>query len=133
MDVKTFALVNLIVQAVLIGVVGFSGYLARVKRELQKHCTVMRIAVPVLIVTVILVMAPSFAGYLSSPFSWFYAGMLLHVASGLTVISVWVYANLVMMGVVKARGRLVVPMRIAASLWVVAFILGLVMYLAIWL
>ena len=134
MDIRTLALLNFITQILLLGIVITAAYLAKVKRNLTRHCNVMRVAVIVLILSIVVIMAPSLFNHLRvrPPLSWFYVEMALHVALGLGIIGIWVYANLCLKGILKMRGRLLVSMRVAFIMWVVSFALGVHMYILTW-
>ncbi|MBI4188773.1 MAG: hypothetical protein HY529_06170 [Chloroflexi bacterium] len=110
----------------------YAANLAR-RMKLVKHCTVMRIAVPVLIVSTVAVMVPSFIHYAAEQVVplWLLLEMLLHGALGLIVVGIWVYVNLVQSGRLKARGRLLVPMRTAFVLWMITFIGGIHIFVVI--
>ena len=65
-DIQTLALINLIVQLLLMVTVFVAAYLAKAKRQLIRHCTIMRVAIPVQIVSIAAVMLPSMLGYIES-------------------------------------------------------------------
>ncbi|MBI2830639.1 MAG: hypothetical protein HYX79_00075 [Chloroflexi bacterium] len=134
MDIRTLVLINFILQILLLGTVLAAAYLAKVKRNLTRHCNVMRVAVIVLIISIVVVMAPSLFDQLrvGPPFSWFYVEMAVHAALGLVIIGIWVYANLCLKGIIRLRGRLLLSMRIAFFAWIAAFILGVHMYILTW-
>lgn len=133
LDVKTQAMVNLTIQLLLIMTVSGAVFLAK-KRNLGKHCFVMRGAVLLQIIAVAGVMLPSMLGYIENePQGIFFYEMWTHHTLGLTVIAIWIYINLVFAGVIRIRGRLVTAMRLALALWILAFIIGLHMYLLIWI
>lgn len=113
------------------GWVVFASYMAKFRRDLQRHCWFMRAAVVLLIVTILLVMLPSFIAYsrVGFRFTLFYSVMYVHAAMGLLVVGTWLYVNLALAGIIKIKRRLVVPMRLAAGLWVVSFVTGLFMYI----
>ncbi len=122
---------NLMVQIVLLAWVAFAGYVAKFRRDLLKHCWFMRAAIVGLLVSLFLAMLPSFIAYARVGFRVpvFYTAMYVHAALGVVVVGTWLYVNLVQTGVIKTSRRLVVPMRLAATLWVLSFITGLFMYL----
>lgn len=131
--VRLLVLVNFVVQIALMGVVVYAGFLAG-KKNLRKHCTVMRVAVGVQIAAILGVMGPSFLGYTTNRAvaPLFYAEMVAHVVIGLTIIGIWVFVNLVQTGVIRFSRRLQGIMRTAFFLWCAAFAIGIHMYLAIW-
>ena len=133
-DIQTLALINLIVQLLLMVTVFVAAYLAKAKRQLIRHCTIMRVAIPVQIVSIAAVMLPSMLGYIESeaPRLLFNLEILVHHVLGLVVVALWIYINLAFKGIIKVRARLVLPMRLAFGFWLVTFILGLHIYLLVW-
>jgi uncharacterized membrane protein YozB (DUF420 family) len=120
---------NLVVQIVLIITVFGAVYLAR-RERLTMHCSVIRVAIPIQIVAILLVMLPSMLGIIenvpSLPF--FYPEVLIHHSFGLTLIGLWVYINLgIARRVKKPRNRAAV-MWLALGVWIASFILGLSIY-----
>lgn len=134
MDIRMFTLVNLVLQIALMGVLVFAVYLAH-KKKLLKHCTVMRIIVPVQIAAIAVVMLPSFLGYVTSgvPVTIFFIEMVAHGVLGLAVLALWIFVNLAQMGLIKVRRRLLFPMRLALVLWLISFAIGVHMYFTLWL
>jgi uncharacterized membrane protein YozB (DUF420 family) len=132
-DVKTLAMANLAVQVLLIIIVSAAAYLAK-KRELGKHCMTMRVAVPIQIIAVISVMLPSLLGYLEhgTPGMFFEGEILTHHTLGLAVIALWIYINLVFLGKAKIGVKLATVMRLTFTLWMLALLLGLYLYIQIW-
>jgi putative membrane protein len=133
-DVKTQAMVNLTIQLLLIMTISGSVYLAK-KRNLGRHCIVMRISVLLQIVAIASVMLPSMLGYIEHEQRgvFFNIEMLVHHMLGLAVIVIWIYINLVFVGVMKIKDSLVVAMRLALASWILALIIGLHMYSLIWM
>ncbi len=133
-DIKTQAMVTLTIQILLIMTVSGAVFLAK-KRNLGKHCVVMRVAVLLQIIAIASVMLPSMLGYIENEQRsiFFNIEMLVHHTLGLTVITIWVYINLVFSGVMRIRGGLVAVMRLAFVSWILALIIGLHMYLLIWM
>lgn len=132
-DVKILAMINLLVQLLLIVIVFIAVFQAK-KRELGRHCTIMRGAVPVQIIAILTVMLPSMLGYIRNeqPGILFSTEMLAHHFLGLAVVVLWIYINLLFMGKVKGKVRLATIMRSALALWVLSLLLGLHMYILIW-
>ncbi len=130
-DVKTLAFANLIVQILLFIMVSGAAYLAK-KKELVKHCTIMKILVPVQIIAIVAVMLPSMLGYLTNlpPFS---IEMLVHHSLGLLAVALWLYINLAFGKVIRMPRNFALLMRSAFALWILAFFIGLHMYLQIWI
>ena len=133
-DVKTQAMVNLAIQVLLIMTVSGAVFLAK-KRNLGKHCAVLRVAVPLQIIAIAVVMLPSMLGYIENEYrgKFFNIEMLVHHTLGLIVIAIWIYINLVFAGVMRMRGRLATAMRLALVAWILALIIGIHMYLLIWM
>ena len=129
-DVKTLALANLAVQILLVIMVSRAAYLAK-KRKLGRHCTFMRVLVPVQIIAIAAVMLPSMLGYLTNP-PPFNTEMLIHHTLGLSVIALWLYINL-SFGKAWMPRNLRTFMRTAFVLWMLALLLGLHMYVRIYL
>ncbi|MBI2860088.1 MAG: hypothetical protein HYX91_01100 [Chloroflexi bacterium] len=130
-DLRVLAQVNLVVQTLLVLAILAAAYLAR-KKQLVRHCTIMRVAVVVQIATVGLVMLPALISQLKAPLTGFTIEMLVHHTLGSAVIVIWVYVNLAMLGIIKVR-RLVLPMRLAFGLWLIAYVLGVRAYVLVWL
>ncbi len=65
LDVKTLALASLVVQVLLMIIVSGAAYLAK-KKDIVKHCTIMKILIPVQIITIVAVMLPSMLGYIKN-------------------------------------------------------------------
>ncbi len=135
LDVKTLAGANLTVQLLLIMTVFVAAYLAKRRRAFGKHCTIMRVAVPLQVIAIAGVMLPSMLGYIKNeqPGALFSIEMLIHHTLGVVVVALWVYINLVFVGVIKMRHRLVVAMRLAFASWVLTLLMGLHLYVLIWI
>ncbi len=133
-DVKTQAIVNLTIQVLLIMTVSGAVFLAK-KRNLGKHCVVMMVAVLLQMIAIASVMLPSMLGYIENEQRsiFFNIEMLVHHTLGLTVIGIWIYINLVFAGVMRIRGSLAAAMRLALASWILALVIGLHMYLLIWM
>lgn len=134
LDLQTLTLINLVIQILLMVTIFVAAYLARVKRQLIRHCTIMRIAIPVQIVAIAVVMLPSMLGYIENepPGLLFSLVIPVHHVLGLVVVVLWIYINLAFKGIIKIRWRLVIPMRLAFGAWVVTLISGLYIYLLLW-
>ncbi len=133
-DVESIALANFAVQCALIILVLAAVFLAKRRGSLRKHCTLMRIAVPVQVAAVLGVMLPSLMGYIENerPGPVFTTEMLVHHGLGLVVIMLWVYITLVSIGVIRTRRGFKMAMRSAFALWMLTFAIGLHMYILIW-
>jgi len=133
-DVKTQAIVNLTIQVLLIITISGAVYLVK-KRNLGRHCAVMRISLLVQMIAIAGVMLPSMLGYIEHEQRgvFFNIEMLAHHSLGLAVIVIGIYINLAFAGVMRIWGRLVSAMRLVLALWILALIIGLYMYLMIWI
>ncbi len=133
-DVRLLAELDLIVQLILIFALLAASRLAMAK-EFKTHCTLMRYAVPVQILAILAVMLPSMYGYLSNASTnpLFDSEILIHHTLGLMVVVLWVYINLIFMGVLKARLRIKTTMRLALASWAASMLLGLHLYWTVYL
>jgi uncharacterized membrane protein YozB (DUF420 family) len=133
-DIKTQAMVNLTIQVLLIMTVSGAVFLVK-KRNLGKHCVFMRVAVLLQVIAIAGVMLPSMLGYIENEQRgiFFNIEMSAHHTLGLTVIAIWIYINLVFAGVMRIRVRLETTMRLALASWILALIIGLHLYLLIWM
>ena len=135
LDIKFLATANLTIQLLLMMTVFVAVYLVKKRRAFGKHCTIMRVIVPLQIVAIAGVMLPSMLGYFKNealgPF--LSAEMLIHHTLGLIVVALWIFINLVFIGVIRWRRRLVAAMRLAFVLWVLTLLIGLHLYVLIWM
>ncbi len=129
-DIRTLALANLTVQILLIIMVSGAVYLAKKKKELMRHCTFMRVLVPVQIIAIVTVMLPSMLGYLVHP-PPFITEILVHHALGILVVVLWIYINL-SFGKPWQPKNLALFMRSAFTFWILALLIGLHLYLMIY-
>jgi len=129
---NVLATVNLLIQALLLGSVLVTAYIAKRQRQLIRHCRIIRVAVILQLLAIVLIMLPSLLGYLKSPGLDLRNEMVLHHSIGLLLILLWVYINLAVMGRVRVLGGLKWYMRTAASIWLFLFLLGLHLYLRIY-
>ena len=132
-DMRILVIINLVIQLLLIITISVAAYLAK-KRQLKNHCAIMMVAVPVQIIVIAGIMLPSMLGYVryGQPSSLFNIEIWIHHILGLVVIALWIYINLVFRRVIKIRGRLVIPMRLAFVLWLMVLGMGLHLYVLIW-
>jgi hypothetical protein len=109
LDPRTLAVINLAVQAFLVLAVFGAAYLARRRRDFRNHCTVMRIALPLQIIAIVFIMLPSLRDHISHGQPGLLNDeMLAHHVLGAAVVVLWVYINLVFVGLIKPLGRPVV-------------------------
>jgi putative membrane protein len=130
---KALIAINLIVQLALLVALLVAAFLA--KRGLFiKHCNIIRIAVPVQLLSIFVIMLPEMLGYINnlSPTAFLNIEIWVHHFLGLVVVAIWVYVNLVVMGKIKVKGRLRNYMRLAFGVWFLALISGIHIYVQIW-
>jgi hypothetical protein len=131
-DVKVLQILDLLVQVALMIVVIVAITVAR-RQNIGRHCTIVRIAVLLQILSIGIIMLPSMVGYLEhrdlGPL--FNAEILVHHSLGLAVIALWIYFNLVFTGTIRGWGRLSHLMWLAFGVWITTFILGLHLILVI--
>jgi putative membrane protein len=132
-DLRVFAPINLAFQILLLVTILVAAFLAK-RRSLKKHCTIMRAALLLEIISIFLVMLPSMLGYvrIGRPASAFNIEIWIHHALGLVVIALWIYINLVVLRVIKTKHRLVIPMRLALVSWLASLVMGIRLYFVIW-
>jgi hypothetical protein len=128
-DVRLLAELNLAVQLILALILLFAFKLART-RNFKKHCTVMRIAVPMQILAVLGIMLPSMYGYEQniSTGSLFFLEISVHHLLGLGVLVLWIYINLVFMNFLSPFLKIRIAMRLALLCWAASMALGLHLY-----
>jgi uncharacterized membrane protein YozB (DUF420 family) len=128
LNVRTLAMVNLTIQVLLILILSTAVFLAK-KRNLGKHCMIVRAAVIVQIIAIALIMLPSLLGYIENirP-NLFLAEMLVHHTIGIALVLVWIYINLVFTGRMKSSINLKTIMRLALTLWIISLLLGIYTY-----
>jgi hypothetical protein len=130
LDYQVLVASNLILQLILAGALGFAVFLAK-KKNFQKHCLVLRLAVAAQILAVLLLMSPAMTPILEPGRlnGLFQTEVLLHHGLGLAVVLLWIYINLVHQGRLKVRLAQKSAMQAAAGLWVASLILGFHIYL----
>ncbi len=127
--------INLVAQVVLAALVLRAVRLAR-RRKLGAHCRAMSVAASGQIAATVVVMAPALIGFIGSPPSrgWFSIEIALHHTAGLLVLLFWGYVTLGFRGRLPLRmNNLRVFMRTAAVLWGLALVLGVHMFVYVWL
>jgi putative membrane protein len=132
-NLKTLALINLSVQLLLILLLNYAVFLAK-KRDLHKHCTIIRIAAGIQIAAIVAVMWESMLGYLGNDaqITLFNMELLIHHSLGILVILLWIYINLVYARIIRSRGNFKNAMKLAYIVWTFTFILGLHIYIKIY-
>jgi uncharacterized membrane protein YozB (DUF420 family) len=133
-DVKNLAMINLMVQILLVIILSYAAFLAK-KKDLRKHCKILRIAVLLQIAAIGAIMLPSLLGYIENgaPGILFNTEILFHHTLGILVIGLWIYINLVYAKIIRWPGNFRSIMRSAYVLWILAFIIGLHLYIRIYL
>jgi uncharacterized membrane protein YozB (DUF420 family) len=133
-DVRLLAELNLAVQLILALVLLIAFRLAK-DRNFKKHCTVMRIAVPIQILVVLGIMLPSMYGYEQniSTGHLFFLEILVHHVLGLGVLALWVYINLIFMKLLNPLLKIRIAMRLALVFWAASMVLGLHLYFVAYL
>ncbi|MBI4181207.1 MAG: hypothetical protein HY528_04680 [Chloroflexi bacterium] len=131
-DIKTLATIDLLVQGLLMATVLGAAYLAKVRHQLIRHCRIIRVVVAIQLLIILFRMLPLMLDYLKNPGLFFQTEMLIHHSLGILLILLWVYINLAVMGRVRVLGRLVMYMRTALLVWGLVFLLGLHLYLRIY-
>jgi uncharacterized membrane protein YozB (DUF420 family) len=132
-DVRTIAEINLAVQILLTLAMIGAVYMVKDK-QFGRHCAAMRIAVLVQILAIIAVMQPSMNGYLArgAPSPFFQAEMQVHHFIGLAIVVLWVYINLVFLRHLQSKFGIKAIMRIAMALWMLSLVIGIHMFLLVY-
>jgi uncharacterized membrane protein YozB (DUF420 family) len=132
-DIRTLAIVDLLVQLALIGFVFGAVYLARRGRVIR-HCTIVRGAIIAQIISILAIMLPSLLGYVENvpPIPFLYPELLTHHILGLVLIGIFVYINLEVGRVVRPLVKRKSVMRLALGIWLVALALGINIFLTIY-
>ena len=131
---KALATIVFLLQTLLFSMVLAAAYLAKMRRQLTRHCKIVRWAVVIQLLIIFSMMLPSMSGYLKSPGQVvFRTEMLVHHSLGILLILLWGYINLAVMGRVRVLGRLPMYMRTALLVWGLTFLLGIHLYFRIYL
>jgi putative membrane protein len=131
---RNVAFVDLLFQVLLIGMVSGAVYLAKKRKDFHRHCIILRIAIPLQVIAIAVIMLPFMLGYIrvGQRSLLFNIEMLTHHTLGLVVILLWVYINLVFFGIVKKQGVPVMAMRVALILWGLTLFMGIHMFILVW-
>ncbi|MGB5099966.1 MAG: hypothetical protein WBN94_05150 [Methanothrix sp.] len=132
-DYQTLVASNFILQLILAAAFGFAVFLAK-KKNFQRHCLVLRLAVTAQILAILMLMSPAMVRVLEPgrPNVLFQIEVLVHHGLGLAVVLLWIYINLVYLGRLKSRIAPKMIMQAAAGLWVASLILGFYIYLKLY-
>jgi putative membrane protein len=133
LDYQTLVASNLILQLILAAALVFAVFLAK-KKNFQRHCLVLRMAMPAQILAILALMSPAMGQILEPgrPNGLFQAEVLVHHGLGLAVVLLWIYINLVYLRHLKARLALKRAMQAAAGFWVASLILGFHIYVKLY-
>lgn len=130
-NVKTLIMINLIVQIFLVILLSYASFIVR-KKDLRKHCSINRIAVIIQIAAILFFMLPSMLGSVKNGILFNFE-ILFHHTLGIVLIGLWIYINLVYSGIIKWPDNFKLFMRSAYILWILAFIVGLHIYIRFYL
>lgn len=128
-DAKFLSLANLVLQVVLAVFLSYAVFLAK-KKELKKHCNLVRFAVTIQIAAILTIMLPPMADYIENPD--LNIEILLHHVTGLLVIGLWIYINLVYARKIPWPVHFRLIMKIVYILWILALIAGTHLYIRIY-
>jgi len=133
-DIKNLAIINLTIQIFVVILLSYAAFLAK-KVDLRKHCRIIRIAVFLQIAAIGAVMLPSMLGYIENgaPGVLFNTEILFHHTMGILVLGLWTYINLVYAKIIRWPGNFKSIMRSAYVLWILVFIIGVHLYIRIYL
>ncbi len=128
-DIRTLAMVNIVVQLVLIVLVFGAVYLAR-RGRVARHCAIQRGTVTIQIIAILSIMLPSLLGFIQSVPSipLFYPELLIHHSLGLILVGMWIYINLEVKRIIRPFIKRRTAMRFALGVWLIAIALGLNIY-----
>ncbi|WP_406659688.1 hypothetical protein V7O66_07505 [Methanolobus sp. ZRKC3] len=119
-----FAIILLVILAVLLASRG----------KTAQHCKLVSIAVLAQIISILVFMSPVMSDFLNYGFGsrLLIAQIWIHHLAGIGVIMLVVYINLAMKGKTKVLGNVFRLMKITFALWILVFMGGQVIYLALW-
>ncbi|PWB49365.1 MAG: hypothetical protein C3F06_14545 [Candidatus Methanoperedenaceae archaeon] len=131
LDIKILAAINIMIQIVLMILLFFAALRAK-KRDVNKHCNYIKIAVLLQLAAIFMFMLPSFPGYKVSNASMLDLLIIFHHVLGSVLVGLWIYVNLVYSGYIRWPGNFRSIMRVAFSLWILAFSIGAYIYMWIY-
>ena len=133
LDYEMLVAANIVLQLVLTAALVFAVFLAK-KKNFQKHCLVLRLAVLAQIAAILALMSPAMGPILEPgrPNDLFRAEVLVHHGLGLAVVLLWAYINLVFLGRIKARLPPRRAMQAATGFWAASLIMGFHIYLILY-
>jgi uncharacterized membrane protein YozB (DUF420 family) len=109
----------------------FAAFKAK-KGDINTHCNGLKIAVLLQLAAIFIFMLPSFPGYVVSKSSMLDLVKIFHHVLGSVLVGLWIYVNLVYSGFIRWPGNFRYIMRIALALWVLAFFIGVYIYIRIY-
>jgi hypothetical protein len=125
-NIRLLVTINFAGQMGLLATIIVVAYLARKKRQLQKHCRIMMVTVPLQIAAIVGIMGPAvFIDLQTVGGAPLGIEVLAHHVLGLMVVGLFIYINLVYRGTIKPRFQLVKAMRLALASWLVSLGLGM--------
>jgi len=132
-DLRTLVSLNFAVQILLAIALAFSLGLAKM-RMLKRHCTIMRLAMPVQLLAILAVMLPAMEGYRehAPPLPFFDLEVLAHHSLGVGAVILWIYVNLAYLGLIRPRFSPKAAMQWAAAFWILSLLLGIHIYSALY-
>ena len=129
--------ISLGIQMVVLGLL-ISGYLVKRQKKYRQHGFIMLSAVVLHILSILLVMVPSFAAFFSEPSMVNFADILViatlvHVSAGLiaALLGVWLVSSWHLQVPVQTCFRKKRFMDVTLGLWLIAIALGVVLFMAI--
>lgn len=130
-ELNTLALVDLIIQFVMLMLLFLAVSKAK-KGDLNNHCTILRITVPVQLAAIFIFMLPQFPGYKIGNAGMIDFAKIIHHISGSLLIGLWIYVNLVYSGYIKWTENFRSVMKSAFVLWILAFLIGAYIYIIVY-
>jgi len=129
--------ISLGIQMIVLGLL-ISGYFLKRQKKYRQHGIIMLSAVVLHILSILVVMVPSFAAYFGDPSSVNFADILvittlIHVSAGLlaALLGVWLVSSWHLQVSMQTCFRKKRVMDVTLGLWLLAIFLGVVLYLAI--
>jgi uncharacterized membrane protein YozB (DUF420 family) len=129
--------ISLGIQLIVLGLL-ISGYLVKRQKKYRQHGMIMLSALVLHIITVLLVMIPSFGVFFSDVSMVSFAdalaiATLIHVSAGLlaALLGIWIVGSWHLQASVATCFRKKRFMDLTVSLWFLAILLGIILYWAI--
>jgi uncharacterized membrane protein YozB (DUF420 family) len=135
--IYTVSTISLVIQLIVLGLL-ISGYLVKRQKKYRQHGMIMLSALLLHILTVLLVMIPSFGVFFSDVSMLNFAdtlviATLIHVSAGLSAVllGIWIVGSWHLQASVATCIRKKRFMDLTLSLWFLAIFLGIILYWAI--